>query len=292
MASVRPTARQLHNHRAEHEGTMNDDLPKPASDAPVTLRRVEHDQDGGRHVVGVYCPRRKQPIAAGECRTCAHCRGLHIDPTERETFLRCAWKADGETDTASVSFDDLPAAQAQSGPTERAVRLSAIMRFPVRCVTPDTEVLALTNLFLEHGISSAPVVDASGSAIGIVSKTDLVHLLVGAQEQPSHTARTPVIQGIDIDVGPAFDTERLSGLTVRDVMTHLAYSLGADASISRAAALMAYEGVHRIIVADAAGKPLGVVSSLDILRWIARRDGYVIPDLTRVQSEHQDPRAR
>jgi CBS domain-containing protein len=206
--------------------------------------------------------------------------------------LRCAWKADGETDMVAVTFDDFPAAEGQSGSSARAVKLSAIMRFPVRCVTPDTEVLALTNLFLEHGISSAPVVDAAGSAIGIVSKTDLVHLLVGAHEQPSHTARTPVIQGIDIDVGPAFDVERLSGLRVRDVMTHLAYSLGADASISRAAALMAYEGVHRIVVADAAGKPLGVVSSLDILRWIARQDGYVIPELTRVQIDHEDPHAR
>ena len=73
--------------------------------------------------------------------------------------------------------------------------------------------------------------------------------------------------------------------TVRDIMTHIVFSLSQDAPISRAAALMSYEGIHRIVITSPQGAAVGIVSSLDILRWLARRDGYVVPGHTQRQSD-------
>jgi predicted transcriptional regulator len=40
---------------------------------------------------------------------------------------------------------------------------------------------------------------------------------------------------------------------------------------------MAYEKVHRVVVTDIAGNVVGLVSSIDVLRWLACHDGYAIP---------------
>ncbi|MBW2213707.1 MAG: CBS domain-containing protein, partial [Deltaproteobacteria bacterium] len=41
--------------------------------------------------------------------------------------------------------------------------------------------------------------------------------------------------------------------------------------------LMAYEGIHRLPVVDAAGKVVGLLSSLDILHWLACKTGNAVP---------------
>ena len=50
-----------------------------------------------------------------------------------------------------------------------------IMTREVVTVTEDTSVSDLASALLEHRISAAPVVDASGSLLGIVSEGDLMH---------------------------------------------------------------------------------------------------------------------
>jgi CBS-domain-containing membrane protein len=60
-------------------------------------------------------------------------------------------------------------------------------------------------------------------------------------------------------------------------MLPIVFCLSEAASISQAAALMAFESVHRIPIVDKRGRIMGVVSTLDILRWMARREGYLIP---------------
>jgi CBS domain-containing protein len=54
-----------------------------------------------------------------------------------------------------------------------------------------------------------------------------------------------------------------------------------NTSISRVAALMAYERVHHVVVVDAEQRVIGIVSALDIARWVAHADGYVVPKRKR-----------
>ena len=48
------------------------------------------------------------------------------------------------------------------------------------------------------------------------------------------------------------------------------------AAVALAAALMAYEGVHRIVVVDRGGYVVGLVSSLDVARWLGTRAGHPV----------------
>jgi CBS domain-containing protein len=118
----------------------------------------------------------------------------------------------------------------------------------VVCVDPEMTVVDLRTLLLERNISGAPVVDAVGRPIGVVSKTDLVRAL----QEP--------------------DLYR----TVRSIMMSLAFTLTESAPIARAAALMAYERVHRVVVISTEGSVVGIVSSLDVLNWLAQENGYLV----------------
>lgn len=131
-----------------------------------------------------------------------------------------------------------------------ATAVGEIMQRDVVCVPPDLDLDRLVALLVEHGIGGAPVVD-EGRPIGVVSKTDVVR--VCSESRPRSNVR------------------------VRDIMMPLSFKLTESASISQAAALMAYEGVHRVVIVGMAGDVVGILSSLDVLRWVAQHSGYVVP---------------
>lgn len=129
-------------------------------------------------------------------------------------------------------------------------RIGELMHRDVVCVSPDTSVRELRDLLLERGISGAPVVDGEGRPMGIVSKTDVLRAC--AKDRVEHA--------------------------VSEIMMPLSFSLTESAPVSQAAALMAFEGIHRVVVVDMNGRVVGILSSLDVLRWLAKRAGYVVGD--------------
>ena len=48
--------------------------------------------------------------------------------------------------------------------------------------------------------------------------------------------------------------------------------------LSLAAALMANKGFHRLVVVDETGAAVGILSSMDVLRWLAGQSGFVVAD--------------
>jgi CBS domain-containing protein len=131
----------------------------------------------------------------------------------------------------------------------------------------------LEGLLLRLGISGAPVVDAEGQLLGVVSKTDLVwehHAQAGATEQNGAAASSPASP--DGEEGNAPRRR-----TVEDLMSATTVALQQTASIAHAAALMAHEGIHRLPIISATGRVVGQVSSLDVLRWLGHSAGFVLP---------------
>lgn len=124
--------------------------------------------------------------------------------------------------------------------------IGSIMSRLVECVTASTTIGHVIDLLLGHGYGGVPVVNEVGRAIGIVAKTDLV--------RRDHALDEPV----------------------ETIMMPVAFSLPEHASIGRAAALMASEGIHRLPVHDEDGAVVGIVTPLDITRWVARRAGYAL----------------
>ena len=55
------------------------------------------------------------------------------------------------------------------------MRAADVMTTDVITVDPETTVQSLATLLAERGISGAPVVDASGHLVGVISEGDLLH---------------------------------------------------------------------------------------------------------------------
>ena len=120
--------------------------------------------------------------------------------------------------------------------------VSTIMKKRVVCVRPDMHVTQLTALFREQEIGGAPVVDAFGRILGIVSKGDVLR---GFLDRAAHHQ------------------------LAEDLMTSIVFRLAEDAPISQAAALMAYEGVARIVIVGKDLAVVGILSAEDVLRNVA-----------------------
>jgi CBS domain-containing protein len=129
----------------------------------------------------------------------------------------------------------------------QSTQVGEVMSRSAVCLNPEVRLHAVTQMFLDRGISSAPIVDDAWRPMGILSKTDILRTL---SEDPS---APPDLQG-----------------HASDVMTPNVLSLPQDAPMTVAAALMAYEGVHRLPVVAPSGEVVGVVSTLDIVKWVAR----------------------
>jgi CBS domain-containing protein len=130
--------------------------------------------------------------------------------------------------------------------------VSSIMRREVISVGEELGAQEAARLLVERDISGLPVVDGERHPIGVFSRTDLL--------------RDELAQG-----GPGADA------TVGDLMTPLSFSLPETASISQAAALMWFEHVHRLPVVSSDNRVVGIVTPMDVLRFVAELDGFRTP---------------
>ena len=198
----------------------------------------------------VYCPRRMRTVRVNECVDCEEYIGLSFDREEQSGLLHCY---ESSAPTPRQSLRRFLAAGEREGLLRKlhqradSTPVSRIMSLNVQCVAEDVSLPALASCLLEGGYSGAPVVDAEGAPVGVVSRTDLLR------------------HGVTRD-----------GL-VRDIMTPMSFTLHEDQSLSKASALMAYEGIHRLPVVDTGGKVVGLLSSLAILHRLACKTGTSVP---------------
>lgn len=237
----------------------------------VSLRRF--GDAPGVDAPGVYCPRQGREMPLLMCTGCQDCLGLSIDTSERGTFLRCRWNGHDAREPLSLPVPELDSPERVTTP------IKAVMTPAVESVRPDTPLEDVVAILLQLEISAVPVVDAAGKPRGLLSKTDLLRRYHehGDARALGVTALARE-DGVEIELGPGFHTLGGGAPVASQVMTPSVLSLSEDASVQRAAALMAYEGVHRIVVVREDGTVAGILSSLDILRWIACDAGFVIPD--------------
>ena len=184
---------------------------------------------------------------------------------QRETTPISVRKVVAETGETTEQTASIP-------PTVATV--STIMTRTVYCVRPDVDIDMLAALFLEHGVSGFPVVDEAGHPIGVVSKTDVLrHLHDGGVDLARLRADEAAVLA---EVGRGFHAVSVDAATVRDVMMPMVFAVGHDAPIARAAALMAGEAIHRVPVLDDDGTVCGILSTLDLVRWLADLGGYPV----------------
>lgn len=137
-------------------------------------------------------------------------------------------------------------------------RIVDIMTRGAVTVSPDLGIEPLIELFLERGLSRAPVVDDGGRLIGMVSKTDVVI----DQYQRDDTEVDQSGAG-----GPGRHVYAERGF-VRDIMTPVAFALPDTTSVGEAARRMIADNVHAVPVTSG-GKVVGILSSMDVMAWVA-----------------------
>lgn len=220
----------------------------------------------------VRCPSLDRSVSLEECLACAANAGVVSAGTGRPERVSCrgAPAARGATPgpDAGAATDRTP--------------VSEVMTVQVVAVRPDVSLEALADLLLDRGIGGAPVVDEAGRPVGVVSKTDLMreHLMAGDTAEAVTPGWHPRRAHFQVEVGRGFH-ETATPPSVGDVMTPTAFTLSEDAPVAEAAALMAFENVHRVPVVAGDGRVVGIVTSLDLLRWMAQREGYLASSASR-----------
>src|SRR5262249_40757083 len=81
----------------------------------------------------------------------------------------------------------------------------------------------------------------------------------------------------EIGLGPGYRVYEPTRVTAREVMSPTVITLHESSNIGQAASLMAYEGVHHLPVVSDRGAVVGILSAIDVLRWLGRQSGYIIP---------------
>jgi len=213
----------------------------------VRIRRTLDASGVTSYAGSVYCASQARQVELATCLGCERCNALVSTGIGNDAQVYCHDPESARSEVVGLPVRVHPRHDLPRESLPAHTPISAVMSSVVACVRSDVSIDALTSLLLERGIGGVPVVDGSGAPVGVVSKTDLV--------------RAGSAQG-----------------TVADIMTDMTFSLPVSANLSQAAALMAYEGVHRVPVTCTAGKVVGIVSALDILRWMARQDGYIVAD--------------
>lgn len=236
----------------------------------------------------VFCPFRGGQTTVESCRICEFCDGVAIDPTGRNSFLLCNRSlVEAKPEHRPDVFErERPESE---GPSIFKEPVSRAMTRNVVTVSADLSLEELIALFAERGISGAPVIDDERRPIGVVSKSDLLMALERLRREAPQEAPIELTEiGDAFAFGPGFHVENSTGLTALDLMTPMTFMVDRNATIARASALMAYEGVHRLPVVDDENRVVGLLSAIDILRWIAHEDGYRVPAYTQHQKQEAE----
>jgi CBS-domain-containing membrane protein len=128
---------------------------------------------------------------------------------------------------------------------------------------------AAAHLLAQEKISGAPVVDEQGRCIGVLSTSDLVDWMDRGPQASKHRFNSNLCvcsdwQVVDLDVLPL---DEVSRHMTTDVVKAATYT-----PIGELARHMIDAHIHRIIVTDDLDRPIGIVSSTDILAAVAQSD--------------------
>jgi CBS domain-containing protein len=194
----------------------------------------------------VRCPEgdRVKPLAA--CEACARSRGVVHDPRLDRDVVDCDQAPIDETTVVPAH------ARARDGDPLRGATVAQAMSQDLLCAVPEAPLGAVRREIEADAVGAIVVVDRE-RVVGIVSVLDLLRGVASGAR------------------------------TAREVMTARPLAVSDTMALSRAAAIMAYEGVHHLVVTDEAGALVGLLSTIDVLRHLGQRAGAVIPHATSRQ---------
>jgi CBS domain-containing protein len=122
------------------------------------------------------------------------------------------------------------------------LRVGNLMTVDPVVIDPEATVHEAELMLKTYRISGLPVV-AGGEVVGVISQTDLLN------------ARSSELIGANWD-----------RVKVRHLMSRPAVTVHLATTVNRAARLMLEEHIHRVVVVDPDGAPVGVLTTSDLMR--------------------------
>jgi len=144
------------------------------------------------------------------------------------------------------------------------IRAQDIMKTGVITVSPETTVEELGRLFIERGISGAPVVSADGKLYGIVTENDLIK-----QNRRFHIPT--IIRLFDafipLEGSSSMEKEirRMSASRVSEICTREVVTVAPETPLQEIATIMSEKGIHLLPVIDA-GKIVGIIGKMEVIK--------------------------
>lgn len=135
----------------------------------------------------------------------------------------------------------------------KTLTVSDVMSKKVVWVSTRQRMADVATILLKHEISSAPVEDETGSVVGIISATDFLRRDSNHDDEQAPNRPRPAWTPDDV---------------VSTFMTTAVQTVDANTSLLHAARVMCALHVHRLPVVSHDGKPVGVISTMDIVAAI------------------------
>jgi CBS domain-containing protein len=160
-------------------------------------------------------------------------------------------------------------------PVTRRMAVRDVMNPDVIAVRDDMTLQEAAAFLVENQISGAPVEDAEGRLIGVVSYADIARATSELSRLDAPPSEPEIQTGSIGFFGRSWEdlpeTEVLPdppsgllGLTVREIMTPDLYSVPQDAPVGAAARLMLDAHIHRVLVTNG-HSVVGILTTYDLL---------------------------
>jgi CBS domain-containing protein len=142
--------------------------------------------------------------------------------------------------------------------------VDSIMRKKPETVDPDTTVTIAAGMIAKRS-EQCLIVAKDDLVVGIVTSTDMIEKVIAVGANPAK-------------------------VYLRDIMSTPVITVNVTASIKEAAEIMSDYGVRKLPVIDQSGEVAGVVTSLELARWLAKLNDFQDPALNalaRLKKEGQ-----
>lgn len=156
----------------------------------------------------------------------------------------------------------------------RPITAADVMNPNVLMVQEDMTVEELANFLVENEISGAPVEDANGRLVGVVSVTDLALSVAKGTDLSSDQSNPDFFVHEWGDTLTRDEIEELrfgeeNEMRVRDIMTPAVYSVDQETPIPELAETLINSHIHRLLVTGGE-RVVGIVTTSDLLGLLVR----------------------
>lgn len=146
----------------------------------------------------------------------------------------------------------------------REIAAKDIMQSEVVTLNSDTSLSDAATLFKQNKISGAPVLDARGHIVGVVSQSDVLKEMI--EIDLDDYLDNSFYMCLPFSDGSVFSTSAHQPdlIPVSKIMNTSVITVSPDDTLAQIASTMRSNHIHRVLVTDGSGL-VGIISTFDVL---------------------------